>query len=135
MRSRSITLPLVLVSSLRVSFSCIGWLLRFSDGRYLRLRSVLVNRTKVPVGRGGSSAQSGWREGPCPKGAGGLSPGFQPWEPRPERFALKGRQIERTNNAKVGPIAARLNCVTLIFGAAIDPGFIWLASRPFSRLF
>jgi hypothetical protein len=24
----------------------------------------------------------------------------------PERFALKGRQIERTNNAKVGPIVA-----------------------------
>jgi hypothetical protein len=49
-------------------------------------------------------------EGPCPKGAGGLSPGFQPgFNPgnrRPERFALKlkGRQIERTNNAKVGPI-------------------------------
>jgi hypothetical protein len=59
-----------------------------------------------------------------------LSPGFQPWEPCPERFALtrhmnvrsmnntrssglemlKGRQIERTNNAKVVPVVARLNC-------------------------
>jgi hypothetical protein len=28
-----------------------------------------------------------------------LSPGFQPWEPSPERRALKGRQIEHPNNA------------------------------------
>jgi hypothetical protein len=48
--------------------------------------------------------------GPCPKGAGGLSPGFQPWEPPPQRFALKGRQVERTNNAKAGSIVATLNC-------------------------
>jgi hypothetical protein len=45
----------------------------------------------------------------CPKakGAGGLSPGFQPGfnpgDRHPERRALKGRrQIERTNNAKLG---------------------------------
>jgi hypothetical protein len=53
-------------------------------------------------------------EVPCPKGAGGLSPGFQPgFNPgnrRPERFALKGRQVERTNDSKVGSIVARLNC-------------------------
>jgi hypothetical protein len=46
-----------------------------------------------------------WPEGSCPKGkgAGGLSPGFQPWAPENKRFALKlkGRQIESTNNAKV----------------------------------
>ena len=49
----------------------------------------------------------------APKGledsAQGFNPGFNPGN-RPERFALKGRQIERTNNAKVGPIVARLNC-------------------------
>jgi hypothetical protein len=36
--------------------------------------------------------------------------GFNPGNRRPERFALKlkGRQIERTNNGKVGAIVARL---------------------------
>jgi hypothetical protein len=35
--------------------------------------------------------------------------GFNPGNRRPERFALKlkGRQIEPTNNGKVGPIVAR----------------------------
>jgi hypothetical protein len=46
-----------------------------------------------------------------PKGAGGLSPGFQPgFNPgnrHPGRFALKGRQIQRTNNLK-----AESNCCT-----------------------
>jgi hypothetical protein len=42
-----------------------------------------------------------WPEEPRPKGAGGLSPGFQPWEPPSERCALKGWQIEPTNNAAV----------------------------------
>ena len=41
----------------------------------------------------------------CPKGAVGLSPGFQPWEPSPKRRALKGRQIERNN-----PTKARFGC-------------------------
>jgi hypothetical protein len=44
------------------------------------------------------------REVFCPKGARGLSPGFQPgFNPgncHPERRALKGRQIERTNNVE-----------------------------------
>jgi hypothetical protein len=31
----------------------------------------------------------------------GIQPGFNPGNRRPERFALKGRQIERTNNAAV----------------------------------
>ena len=34
----------------------------------------------------------------CPKGATGLSPGFQPWEPHQNGCALMGRQTERTNN-------------------------------------
>ena len=46
-------------------------------------------------------------EVPRPKGAGGLSPGFQPWEQPPERCALKGRQIETTNNA-----AVKIHCST-----------------------
>jgi hypothetical protein len=46
----------------------------------------------------------------APKRATGLSPGFQPWEPPLRRFALKGRQTEGTNNAKVGPIVERFNC-------------------------
>ena len=50
----------------------------------------------------------------APKRATGLSPGFQPgfqpWEPPLRRFALKGRQIERTKNANVGPVVPRLNC-------------------------
>ena len=66
-------------------------------------------------------------EGLCPKGAGGLSPGFQPWEPCPEGFALKGRQIERTNNAKVGPIVAS-QLRTLIFGEAIVR--VYLVTQP-----
>ena len=39
-----------------------------------------------------SKLKAGW-DGSCPKGALGLSPGFQPWDrpPRKER-ALKGRQ-------------------------------------------
>jgi hypothetical protein len=53
-------------------------------------------------------------KGRAPKGledsAQGFNPGFNPGNRRPQRFALKGRQIERTNNAKVGPIVARLNC-------------------------
>ena len=31
-----------------------------------------------------------WPEGPCPKGAGGLSPGFQPWEPPPRAIRPEG---------------------------------------------
>jgi hypothetical protein len=48
----------------------------------------------------------------APKGLDDSAQGFNPENRRPERFALKlnGRQIERTNNAKVGPIVARLNC-------------------------
>ncbi len=56
-----------------------------------------------------------WPEGPCPKGAGGLSPGFQPWEPPPERRALKGRQIQRTNNAKVESKLYTSQLRTLVF--------------------
>ncbi len=33
----------------------------------------------------------------------------------PRAFALKGRQLERTNNAKVGPIVALLNCALSFF--------------------
>jgi hypothetical protein len=29
------------------------------------------------------------------KGATGLSPGFQPWEPENKQFALKGREVSR----------------------------------------
>jgi hypothetical protein len=49
---------------------------------------------------------------PCPKASApkGLEDSAQGFNRRPERIALKGRQIERTNNAKVGPIVARLNC-------------------------
>jgi hypothetical protein len=39
-----------------------------------------------------------------PRVSTGFNLGFNPGNRRPERFALKGRQIERTNNAKVGPI-------------------------------
>jgi hypothetical protein len=46
----------------------------------------------------------------APKGLEDSAQGFNPGNHRPERFALKGRQTERTNNAKVGPIVARLNC-------------------------
>jgi hypothetical protein len=49
-------------------------------------------------------------KGRAPKGLEDSAQGFNPGNRRPERFALKGRQIERTNNAKVGPIVARLNC-------------------------
>jgi hypothetical protein len=57
-----------------------------------------------------------WPGGPCPKGAGGLSPGFQPWEPPPERCALKlkGRQIEPTNKAAVKPNCSTPQLRTLI---------------------
>jgi hypothetical protein len=47
--------------------------------------------------------------GRAPKGLEDSAQGFNPGNRRPERFALKGRQVERTNNAKVGPIVARLN--------------------------
>jgi hypothetical protein len=38
-----------------------------------------------------------------PEGAGGLSPGFQPWDlTNRRRRALKGRQIERPNKVEIG---------------------------------
>jgi hypothetical protein len=42
-------------------------------------------------------------KGRAPKGLEDSAQGFNPGNRRPERFALKGRQIERTNNANVGP--------------------------------
>jgi hypothetical protein len=70
-------------------------------------------------------------KGRAPKGLEDSAQGFNPGNRRPERFALKERQIERTNNAK-----ERSNCSTsqlraLIFGAAIAASFIRSASRPF----
>ncbi len=59
---------------------------------------------------GGTGTIVARHEVPRPEGAIGLSPGFQPWGTTAQRFAPKGRQIERTNNAKVSPIVARLNC-------------------------
>jgi hypothetical protein len=65
--------------------------------------SVRISSTSVAKANGGGSYVTGMIE-PL------FSPGFQPWEPPPRRFALKGRQIECTNNAKAGPIVERLNC-------------------------
>jgi hypothetical protein len=60
----------------------------------------------VPQGQADSSQA---RSASAPKGLEDSAQGFNPGN-RPERFALKGRQIERTNNAKVDSIVARLNC-------------------------
>ena len=66
----------------------------------------------------------------APKVAIGLSPGFQPWEPSPERRALKGRRIEHPNNAaKVSNF--RTSQLRTLFCEAIGASFISLASRPF----
>jgi hypothetical protein len=56
-------------------------------------------------------------EGPCPKGAGGLSPGlsqgFNPGNCHPRAMRPEGAADRRTNNAKVGPIVARFNYALL----------------------
>src|ERR1700761_5663782 len=49
----------------------------------------------------------------CPKGAAGLSPGFQPWETTPKRRAPKGRQIERPNHTKARRHSIFLICSLL----------------------
>jgi hypothetical protein len=53
-------------------------------------------------------------KGRAPKGledsAQGFNLGFNPGNPPPRAIRPEGRQIEHTNNAKVGPIVARLHC-------------------------
>ena len=63
------------------------------EGQYdsSQARSALA-RTAVP--------QRGWR----------TQPRVYTLGTAPERFALKGRQVERTNNAKGAPIVASLDC-------------------------
>src|ERR1700719_1565587 len=72
-------------------------------------------------------------EGRCPKGATGLSPGFQPWDRLPRRRALKGRQIEYTNNAEVGFDCGTSQLRTLIFRNDWMPNFIWDPVAPSER--
>jgi hypothetical protein len=88
------------------------------------------NHFNRPSGTGASPHRYPGPKGRAPKGLEVSAQGFNPGKRHPERFALtrhmnvrsmnntrssglemlKGRQIERTNNAKVGPIVARLNC-------------------------
>jgi hypothetical protein len=69
-------------------------------------------------------------DGFCPAGTTGLSQGFNPGNRHPDRHALKGRQIQRTNNVKAESIVGRLDCA-FNFRAAISARFILSASRPF----
>jgi hypothetical protein len=55
---------------------------------------LIVAKHEMPGPKG--VPQRGWR----------TQPRVSTLNRRPERFALKGRQIERPNNAKVGPVAA-----------------------------
>jgi hypothetical protein len=84
-----------------------GWFLSRRD-------STIVARHEVP----GLEFGHLWRVTSgsfCPKGAGGLSPGFQPWETDHQGRGLKGRQIECTNDAKVGSKLYTSQLRTLVF--------------------
>ena len=55
------------------------------------------------------------REVSAPKGQEDSAQGFDPGNRHPERRALNGRQIERTNNAKVGSKWYTSQLRTLVF--------------------
>jgi hypothetical protein len=40
----------------------------------------------------------------CPEGAEEFSPGFQPWEPSSNRFALKGQEIAWASPTLIAPL-------------------------------
>jgi hypothetical protein len=76
--------------------------------RHMNVRSMNNTRSSgLEMLKGpGTSCQG--PEGRAPKGLEDSAQGFNPGNRSPERYALKGRQIERTNNAN--PIVASLNC-------------------------
>ena len=71
-----------------------------------------ITRLKLGYGFSGGSSVIHTAKRHAPKGRQNSAQGFNPGTDHPTARALKGRQIESTNNAEVRPIVAPRNCAS-----------------------